>query len=817
MFILLVKQYNECTNGNALCSFPAIQQEASVPPTTTTPAGTVPCGKDLCYLSKGEVCIGGVRCGCRPGQNRRDANQTCVDVDKTELAIRVVGRGGDQLTYTSEYGDPTKPAYVEIVDVFINGMHQTIDATATAPRYVTTDVDVINHPKTINSSWPDGLLFNFTISTQSGDTRIDRCDLWKQIVSALTKSDFKLGGGDLIVAKDVDLLDPCRKEPSPGIPCGHGQFCNAELGQVCIDGSACGCPLGMKAASPQDPCVPVESWVLPLWVLRRGATALKFNDNFGDPQHPIHKEYVELFVKGINQSYAETDLAGSFVVAEVIEITDPSRLNATFDTGVLTNFTVYFKRGSVKKPSDVWDMLVNYIIEKNNLEVGKSDLFISRYQPNPFSACFTNTCHPKAICVELKPSGYRCECPSDHRDLNPKDPGHRCVPTDGYNECDKPEDNECSENARCIDDVHLYHCECIPPYAIPTPAPEGALPGSVCVLNYCNDVNFCPLNTTCENQENSAACVCKKGFVDIRRSEKRAELGLSDDTYCMDPRDINECALGLTNCSGIAICTDLPFGYECKCPAGYEDGIPGEPGRVCAAAACGLCHLHGDCVHNAVSNNVTCVCFDGWSGEFCDVAPSAASLILMLILALLFLLLTLCCLLYFCLKCRCFRKRRLSEASGSAADFVGSGIGSEYYTIPRAKLKAESRAGFRDSELDAGQLQGYLDDYDHGARAYDSASVSSGSSGDEYERRVITDVNVTEVRTTTITGGADSSAQFTVYPPIEEEMASYSTGQHMAASSASGGRRMQSSSYSVSLKQKVRERRVGEWNKFNKK
>ena len=45
----------------------------------------------------------------------------------------------------------------------------------------------------------------------------------------------------------------------------------------------------------------------------------------------------------------------------------------------------------------------------------------------------------------------------------------------------------------------MYKCECLPSYA--DASPVGAIPGSVCNLDYCSDVNFCPTNTTCKNLE----------------------------------------------------------------------------------------------------------------------------------------------------------------------------------------------------------------------------------------------------------------------------------------------------------------------------
>ncbi len=62
----------------------------------------------------------------------------------------MVERGPDKLVYSSEYGQPNNPAYVEMVDNFVKDVKKAVQQTSFAPLYITTDVDLITHPKTVN-------------------------------------------------------------------------------------------------------------------------------------------------------------------------------------------------------------------------------------------------------------------------------------------------------------------------------------------------------------------------------------------------------------------------------------------------------------------------------------------------------------------------------------------------------------------------------------------------------------------------------------------------------------------------------------------
>ncbi|TKR77104.1 hypothetical protein L596_018138 [Steinernema carpocapsae] len=175
-------------------------------PTTQNP-NLISCGNTQCHLDRGEVCIGGEKCGCRPNQGRELDSDDCTDVDKTPIELRIVSRGPEDLVYSSEYGSPNKPSYVEIVDTFVKGIKGAVGKTTSAPRYVTTEIDYITNPKVENPDWNKGLLFNGSVVSKGP---LEKCKFWQELVESIKSSGGKLGDTDLVVANDVDKLDPCK-------------------------------------------------------------------------------------------------------------------------------------------------------------------------------------------------------------------------------------------------------------------------------------------------------------------------------------------------------------------------------------------------------------------------------------------------------------------------------------------------------------------------------------------------------------------------------------------------------------------------------
>ncbi|KAK6029102.1 hypothetical protein OSTOST_04792, partial [Ostertagia ostertagi] len=138
----------------------------------------------------------------------------------------------------------------------------------------------------------------------------------------------KANGGridKLKVADDFALLDPCKVEDQVyGTSCGT-MFCNEALGEECIAGKLCGCPKGQKRKDAQSPCRVVESFNLPLYVIRDGNNPLKYTPGLANPRDDRHKELVRVW--SWSELRQDTSQNG-FVSVEVNDIEEPSLRNA---------------------------------------------------------------------------------------------------------------------------------------------------------------------------------------------------------------------------------------------------------------------------------------------------------------------------------------------------------------------------------------------------------------------------------------------------------------------------------------------------------
>jgi len=323
-----------------------------------------------------------------------------------------------------------------------------------APNFISSEVNAITHPRLYNASWSDGLMFNFTAYVTPETVTPEQA--WQELLKSCFRTNYSIGGTELFI--DPYQLNPFAPPPKAGPPCGDS-FCDESLGEQCVGGRVCACPAGKGRREPGHPCVDLVAFTLPLWIFRRNEVPLKYNFSYADTSSPFYKEIVDTFMKGCQQAYGRTTLAPGYVNNEVRDILNPQKFNGTWDQGCMFNFTVYFEKGTVTDGRRCWNELIQSCLG-TNYSLGGTELFINPLQPDPFSSCFQNNCHPKARCIERGTFSYTCQCPADYRDLDPTKPGRKCLPETEYDECQKKEDNECHENAVCINEAVLYRCEC---------------------------------------------------------------------------------------------------------------------------------------------------------------------------------------------------------------------------------------------------------------------------------------------------------------------------------------------------------------------
>uniref|UniRef100_A0A7E4UU52 Neurogenic locus Notch protein n=1 Tax=Panagrellus redivivus TaxID=6233 RepID=A0A7E4UU52_PANRE len=166
-----------------------------------------------------------------------------------------------------------------------------------------------------------------------------------------------------------------------------------------------------------------------------------------------------------------------------------------------------------------------------------------------------------------------------------------CVPGYSGDRCEKNSDdckaNKCHPEAKCVDILRGYKCEC-PPHRI----------GQFCqfenpcfnVPKPCNDGICVPLPHT-----GSFKCSCTSFFT-----------GPDCST------DINECASAINPCQH-GKCINTYGGFHCECKRGYTGELCDRYSNECAPNPC----LNGGSCMDLLGN-FQCQCKPGWTGKRCD-------------------------------------------------------------------------------------------------------------------------------------------------------------------------------------------------------
>ncbi|XP_073528886.1 fibulin-7 [Phyllobates terribilis] len=160
--------------------------------------------------------------------------------------------------------------------------------------------------------------------------------------------------------------------------------------------------------------------------------------------------------------------------------------------------------------------------------------------------CSSQPCLNGGTCVEGT-NQYKCNCPPEWRGTN----CHIKTPTAPS---DSPVVNDAalSRKASCTRVDHTQHCSCDPGFQMSGTAEN----------NLCQDVNECEVYKArgitrlcvhaCINTPGSYRCSCPAGY----------KL-LGDGKNC---EDIDECTLGLHNCTKHSMCINTAGGFQCLLP-----------------------------------------------------------------------------------------------------------------------------------------------------------------------------------------------------------------------------------------------------------
>merc|ERR1712113_266143 len=165
--------------------------------------------------------------------------------------------------------------------------------------------------------------------------------------------------------------------------------------------------------------------------------------------------------------------------------------------------------------------------------------------------------------------------------------------------------HNCDPNAKCTDTDDGFTCECNAGYdgdGVISYNSDGDL------IMGCNNIDECAIGIS--NCGANAQCIDTIGGFDCE-----CIAGYNGDGFSCVNND--ECAAGTHDCDVNAKCTDTDGGFDCECNAGYNgDGVA--LGMGCADAD--ECRYRTDNCHNwaRCTNTIgsfDCACYDGYAGD----------------------------------------------------------------------------------------------------------------------------------------------------------------------------------------------------------
>ncbi|KRX65974.1 Transmembrane matrix receptor MUP-4, partial [Trichinella sp. T9] len=375
------------------------------------------CGGLTCKEDLGEVCIGEQICACPYGKGRHDPHDHCQDVVAINLPLLIKRKGHQTLQFNNAYGDTSSPEYQNIVNTFTDGIKRAFARTAIYPQYTGNEVRDIRDPRTMNSTWNDGLWFEFTTYFLKG-YEPSPSEAYNHLLGSILETHYSVGGTDLYIneyqppfacyqhtcdsrsiiidrgdgvcackcpegyvdrnvvhpgTKCVPMIVTTPRITTPFPNCGDN-YCYSSLGEICHNGE-CVCPPGMSRRLEGQPCIQVDTFTIPIVVDRWASMPLQWSTVY---EHPDDSRFIEMhnvYLTAVGQavkSLPETD--SSTVSFTVDQINDPSKTYPNVGSGLLFNTTFAVSPGATDKEKFCNTFMQG--IKESGYKIGSSQLHV---------------------------------------------------------------------------------------------------------------------------------------------------------------------------------------------------------------------------------------------------------------------------------------------------------------------------------------------------------------------------------------------------------------------------------------------------------